>query len=233
MDKKESFVFYRSFYESLTKIPDKEQKLLLFEAITEYALNQKLIDLHGYSEVMFPLIKPQLDATSKRYQKCVENGKKGGAPKGNQNARKQSKNNPKQPKNNLNDNYNYNDNVNVVVKEATANNLFMDFWNNYGRKGFIEDTYKYWLSLDVDKELNNAIVKGAKKYSEITETVRMKYPRTFLENQMWKDYQDKSETKPTMSTNEQLLYFYEMGLTKEQLLAKGATVEKLNELGIE
>lgn len=111
---RESFVFYRSFYEGIKELPRDIQGEVL-TAIMEYGLNgvttenQKQI-----TKAMFALIKPQLDANNQRF----ENGKNGGAPKGNQNARKQPKNNQetteKQPKNNQKQpNVNVNDNVNV------------------------------------------------------------------------------------------------------------------------
>lgn len=80
-----SFVFYRSYYESIKKMPSEEAKSLLV-AICQYALDDKEPDDLKYPvDVTFDLIKPQLDANKRRR----DNGKKGGAPKGNQNARKE------------------------------------------------------------------------------------------------------------------------------------------------
>ncbi len=105
---RDSFVFYRSFYEAIHRINDKELKADIFEAICELALNNSEIPIeNGVGLAIISLIKPQLVANNKRY----ENSKKGGAPKGNQNAKKQPKNNKKQPNVNVNEN----DNVNVNV----------------------------------------------------------------------------------------------------------------------
>lgn len=117
---KESFVFYRSFYEAIKDLKTKD-KLLVYEAICELSLNQKELKLTGMSATIFKLIRPQILANYERY----ENGKKGGAPIGNQNARKNNKNNQwsfskttkKQPNVNVNDNVNVNVNDNVVVVE--------------------------------------------------------------------------------------------------------------------
>lgn len=79
-----SFVFYRSYYDSIRKMPDAEAKKLLV-AICEYALDDNEPEGLQYPvDLAFDLIKPQLDANKRRR----DNGKKGGAPKGNQNARK-------------------------------------------------------------------------------------------------------------------------------------------------
>lgn len=77
---RKSFVFYRSFYEAAKNLPDNE-RLALFDAINEYALNGN--EIHSdYSsvEALFIVIKPLLDSNTKRY----ENGNKGGRPRKNQ-----------------------------------------------------------------------------------------------------------------------------------------------------
>lgn len=97
-------MFYRPFKESMRDLSDKD-KLIMYEAITDYALDLKEPDLEGFPKVVFDLMRPMLDNNIKRWQngcKGGEYGMKGGAPKGNQNAKK--RNNPKttanQPQNN-------------------------------------------------------------------------------------------------------------------------------------
>ena len=63
---RDSFIFYRSFYEAIKEVPDEEQ-LQIYKTITEYALNGNEIDNKGISKAIFTLIKPQLDANLKRY----------------------------------------------------------------------------------------------------------------------------------------------------------------------
>lgn len=118
---RDSFIFYRSFYESLKTLKSRE-KQKLFEAICEYALNGEEIELVGAADGMFKLLKPQLDANTRKY----ENGCKGGRPKQNQTEtktkpkRNQSVSKPKRNDNdnvNVNDNDNDNDNVNVNVND--------------------------------------------------------------------------------------------------------------------
>ena len=67
---RDSFIFYRSFYESIKELPEENQ-LKVYKAISNYALNQEEIELDGISKAIFSLIKPQLDANYKKY----ENGK--------------------------------------------------------------------------------------------------------------------------------------------------------------
>lgn len=96
---RKGFVFYTSFYEAITDKDvglTKTEQLDLFIAISEYSLYGVIPELTGRSKAMWILIKPQLDANNNRY----ENGKKGGAPTGNQNAKKTTKNNLKTTKNN-------------------------------------------------------------------------------------------------------------------------------------
>ena len=76
---RDGFVFYRSFFESFSDL-SKKDKLALFDALCNYALNDVEPELTGAPSAMFKLLKPQVDANNRRY----ENGKKGGRPKGNQ-----------------------------------------------------------------------------------------------------------------------------------------------------
>ena len=71
---RESFIFYKSFYEAIHELKD-DIKLEVFTAITEYALYGKVPeDLKPVARGLFILIRPNLDANITRY----ENGKKGG-----------------------------------------------------------------------------------------------------------------------------------------------------------
>ena len=85
---RQSFIFYKSFYEAIKELPSENQ-LEIYTAIYEKEFYNNEIELKGISKSIYTLILPQLEANNKRY----ENGKKGGAPKGNRNA---SKNNQKQ-----------------------------------------------------------------------------------------------------------------------------------------
>lgn len=80
---RKGFIFYKSFYDSIKELDPKDQAQI-YNAIFEYQFNNTIIELNGVCKSIFTLIIPQLDANNNRY----ENGCKGGAPKGNQNARK-------------------------------------------------------------------------------------------------------------------------------------------------
>ena len=100
---KDSFVFYKSFYDAIKKIPD-EYQLELYNAILSYSLEGlEPSDLSPIAEAMFILIKPNIDSSQKRYETSVENGKRGGRPK--QETQDKPNQNPKEtqrkPKDNL------------------------------------------------------------------------------------------------------------------------------------
>jgi len=84
--KRESMVFYRSFFEAIHDLPTDE-KVVCYDTILNYGLNGIQPDLESASiteKMTFLFVKDQIDANNRRY----ENGKKGGAPKGNTNASK-------------------------------------------------------------------------------------------------------------------------------------------------
>lgn len=67
-NKKDSFIFYRSFFEAINDLPDENQ-LIIYRAISEYALNFEEPELTGLSKTIFTLIKPYLDGTFKNIEK--------------------------------------------------------------------------------------------------------------------------------------------------------------------
>lgn len=112
---RDTFIFYRSFFEAIEEV-EAESQLPIYRAIAMYALDKKEPKLTGLAKVLWRLIKPQIDANWQKFEngcKGGEHGFKGGAPVGNQNARKQPLDNPKTTPNvNDNDNININDNGN-------------------------------------------------------------------------------------------------------------------------
>ena len=98
----DTFVFCPSFYQQLRAIKNNEVRLRLYESVIEYGVFGTVpdfteIDPMGLMNGVFAAIKYVIDSTkSKREHISNERskaGKNGGAPKGNQNARKQAKTN--------------------------------------------------------------------------------------------------------------------------------------------
>lgn len=128
---RDSFIFYRSFYEAIINLPQEDQ-CVMFKAIADYSLDGTETELIGMNKVVWTLIKPQLDANQKRYingQKGGKHGNKGGRPK-----LVNSENNPigvideypsgvfkKTPNVNVNVNDNVNNNENVNKNENGVN----------------------------------------------------------------------------------------------------------------
>lgn len=93
-----SFVFYQSYYEAVMKIKDKEVQCRVLCFILEYGLYGRLVDMSdiedpdGGLSMVLAAIKNEMDAHKAERERMSkqmgEMGKKGGAQKGNQNARK-------------------------------------------------------------------------------------------------------------------------------------------------
>ena len=77
-----SFVFYRSFFEAIEQANENEQ-LQLFRGIATYALDGVEPTFSGLIKAVWLTIKPQIDANTRRYLngcKGAEHGIKGGRP---------------------------------------------------------------------------------------------------------------------------------------------------------
>ena len=185
---KDSFVFYRSFFEAIKDLDDKK-RLKMFDSITKFALeNEENENLNGVCKQLFVLIKPQIlanNAKLEQYERDVENGKKGakygklgGRPaKNNQDFKNPLKtpggfleNNP--PKNpiNVNDNVNVNvnDNVNVECEEATqtpTDELLKNWYGEYQNVHLTDRQYNMLLTEILDKD------KLAELIGELSENI--------------------------------------------------------------
>ncbi len=74
--KRDSFIFYRSFYEAISQLGEGD-RLAVYEALCRYALDGSSTAVEGVTGAMLSLMRPQIDANNERYL----NGKKGGRPK--------------------------------------------------------------------------------------------------------------------------------------------------------
>ena len=129
---RESFIFYKSFYESIKEL-DLQTQSEIYNAIMEFIFNENETKLSGVAKSIFTLIKPQLEANNKRY----ENGKKGGRPK--------TKIKPKQNQNKTKTKPNVNENENVNVNVNDNVNVFKERKNK--KKEIDDDVINFdWLN---------------------------------------------------------------------------------------
>ena len=184
--KRDSFIFYRSFYEAINELSVNE-KAILFDAICSYSLDFKEPELSGICKTVFILIKPQLDANNKRF----ENGSK---PKNKQTGSKQeAKPKQKVSKAEANNNENVNNNVNDKID-------FSVFWNLYPVKKGKAKCEPKWNKL-TEQEKQSAIQTlptfiANKPFPNYTHP----FPETYLNQKRW---DDELVSEPTL-TEEQI-----------------------------
>lgn len=212
---KESFVFYRSFFEALDNA-DEQTQLIMYRAIAMYGLNRTEPELTGLALVMWKLIKPQMEANWRRFEngcKGASYGNRGGAPMGNRNAMKSTPNQrqpvtkttPKQPQinpkttPNVNDNVNDNENDKDITRgnPATApavddvslvesKQRFETWWNLYDKKKDRANAEKLFIHLRPAEQL--AAIHNTPRYVEATPEKRYrKDPTTYLRHKSWND----------------------------------------------
>jgi hypothetical protein len=125
------FLFYDDWWQ-IIKDYSGNTRLEIYDAVMEYGLTGKKPTLEGVAKVAFDFIQLPLDRSKESYKKqCVinqRNGLKGGAPKGNNNA-KNNRKQPKQPKTTI---YNYNNKNNSQKKLEIQNKIFAAYqaWLN-------------------------------------------------------------------------------------------------------
>lgn len=170
---RDSFVFYSSFLKAIRAIKKRDIQAELALAIIEYGITGETAECGEMVSMAMELIKPQLEANNQKYI----NGLKGGAPKGNQNAKKekeQPKNNQEtteeQPKNNQkqpNENVNENDNVNEEEKKYIKKEKSF--------KEFTEQDFKEELKLHSEKYSKEMLKDFFIYWTEPNEKGKMKF----------------------------------------------------------
>ena len=166
---RDSFIFYRSFYEAISELP-KENQADSYNAIMRYALDQEEIELTGISKAIFSLVKPQLDANYKKY----ENGKQ-----------KKSKTEAKQKQTkskkvtNVNENVNVNDNDKVSDSCVDGLQKIIDFYNeNIG----LITPYGVEVLEDYSKDMPTDLIIYAMQISVEANKRTIKYIKAILNN---------------------------------------------------
>ena len=212
---RESFVFYRSFYEAISEIEDKALRMDCFDAIITYALygiEPDASQTSAWVQMVFKLVKPQIDANNRKFEngkKGAEFGKLGGRPKKDKNPIGVIDKNPigvlsETPNVNVNVNDNVNDNENIK-KVAKATRFI---------KPTVEDIKEYC------QERNNQIDPNG--FYDFYESKGWK-----VGNQPMKDWKacvrtwertSKTETKKISSFNQFPQRQYDFGKLEEELL---------------
>ena len=105
---KTGVVITLSMFEAIDPLPD-EDRLAMYDAVARYGIKKKVPTLSGYLKSIFAVMKPNIDSSQNRYRASTENGAKGGAPIGNQNARKS------RPKNNQTNNQKNNQDIDIDI----------------------------------------------------------------------------------------------------------------------
>lgn len=220
---RDSFIFYRSFNDALKKLPTKDQ-LGLFRAIVDYSLDGiEPKDLSLVSECVFTAIKPVLLANTKRY----ENGKKGGAPKGNSNNpngrkgkekgdetnqeptknqprinQEPTKNQPNKDKDvdlNLDKDLN-NTSLSLSLSKSERDDEFERFWEMYGKK---QDRKKCEAKFKKLSKADKAkIFETLQSYIDSTPDEQYrKNPLTYLNGECWNnEIIPRNETRQKSTT---------------------------------
>lgn len=196
---RDSFVFYRSFFEGITELSDKEM-LKVFIAVCKYALNDEDTKLTGLAKMAYTLIKPQLDANKQKW----ENGCKGGRPKNkpvviekDETKKTGGFENDTSKKNLMkmsNENVNVNENGKEIKEKVPAwKNRFDDFWNLYPKKQGKGAAEKSWEKIKPNEDLFNGIMDALRKNIQNnpnwkTENGRfIPNPATWLNQKRWED----------------------------------------------
>lgn len=220
---RDSFVFYRSFYDAIKDLP-RDVQGEIYTAIMEYSLYGKETEnLKPIARSVFTLMKPQIDVNNKRF----ENGKKGGRPKsgnepdGNQEETKEKPSNNQsetKSKPNVNDNVNANENKdntpNGVSKKDAAKAATLKRKDEFGKtlvpymekygKEMIRAFFDYW------GELNKSETKMRYEMQKTWE-VNLRLA-TWAKNE--KPQYNKADTGVVLHDNSQSKYDEKLGSVK-------------------
>lgn len=200
---RDSFIFYRSFYEAISELP-KENQADTYDAIMQYALNQKEIELTGISKAIFSLVKPQLDANYKKYENGKQKKSKKEA-KVKQNESKAETNVNDNENVNVNENVNDNDNDNVGDSCVDGLQEVIDFYSN--NIGFL-NPYGLKILESYVEDMSSELVIYAMQISVENNKKTISYIKAILNN--WSKAnimtleEAKRENKKKVSSNKQI-----------------------------
>jgi hypothetical protein len=227
--KKESFVYYRSFWDAIQTRPDNE-RLALYDAILLYAFEGKQSELQGVEYSIFTLIKPQIDANHRKW----ENGFKGGRPNSNkvglkdvgegsdeittgfknenlmrneEGERSKEEGLMENEEREIKNDECYNENYNLNHQWKKPSKEFEQFWDLYPKKvgkKEAEELFEQLTPQDHSAAINNI----SRLYSQ-TPKQFVPNPSRYLSESRWEDEKVKQTFKPYNSEerDEDLPYF--------------------------
>ena len=194
-----AFSFYRSYYEALKEVPEKDKKDIIF-AIINYVFEDKKPKFKGTNKIIWTLIEPNLN-TSKN-----KSNSNSGAPIGNQNASKTLENKgnndtiKKQSKNNQNSIKNQSVPHDISYSYSYINNLLSYIIiNNQNNTNNIYNLFKEYIKLREDNKYNisetiiNRLVKKLNEYGK-TDEDKIEIISQAI-NGKWKDFYNLSNEK--------------------------------------
>lgn len=194
-----AFSFYKSYYEALKEIPEKDKKDIIF-AIINYVFEDKKPKFKGTNKIIWTLIEPNLNTSKNK-----SNGNSG-APIGNQNASKTLENKgnndtiKKQSKNNQNSIKNQSIPHDISYSYSYINNsLSYIIINNKNNINNIYNLFKEYIKLREDNKYNisetiiNRLVKKLNEYGK-TDEDKIEIISQAI-NGKWKDFYNLSNEK--------------------------------------
>ena len=171
-NEKKSFVMYDSFVEAMKHLNDAEFRECVLK-IRDYALEgAEEESISPMVNIILAMARPNLDAARRRYETSVENGKKGaeygklgGAPKGNQNARKkQPLNQPQKQPLNVDVEENVNENEEVDVNEDTpVEDIIHSSFSNSSNRVLSKEIENDSERLEEREEIRVPLKEGSKE----------------------------------------------------------------------
>ena len=199
------FTFFKSYYEALKEIPEKDKKEIIF-AMINYVFEDKKPKFKGINKVIWTLIEPNLDKSKNK------SNSNSGAPIGNQNASKLPKNvenfdtTKKQSKNNQNSIKNQSLPHDISYSYSYINNsLSYIIFNNSNNKEVIYKLFKEYIKLREDNKYNisetiiNRLVKKLNEYGR-TDEDKIEIISQAI-NGKWKDFYELSKNEKQENEN--------------------------------
>lgn len=212
---RDSFIFYRSFFEAIKELNTDEQAIT-FCAICDLALNGKETELTGTPKIVFTLMKPQILVNNRRYlngckpKKNKQNGSK---------AEANHKQNGSKAEANVNDNDNDNVNENDIktyahqdarVSEKDLKNEFEKLWELYPNKKSKSKAMRSYISARKRKKdpvTYEQVKTGIEAYNKYIQAKGLdmqyiKHGSTWFHQECWNDDYN-SDSKPKAQGNTQ------------------------------